>query len=132
MFRVARRKRARTNLRPCRLRTADREAASAAFFQNGLFVAVECNPQRRVGANSQDLALPRIVATQLPDDAPLAVHKFALLNVAEPDNLRPGRVGGKSNSDSAAHGPEVKFLGPGCDQDRSGLRRLRVASRGRG
>src|SRR5450631_1563151 len=123
MFRVARRKRARTNLR-C--------STSAPLTAECLFVAIERNPQRRVGAHSQDLALPSIVATQLPDDAPLTVHEFALLNVAESDNLRPGRVGGKSNSDSAADGPEVEFVGPGCDQDRGGLRCLRVARHGRG
>lgn len=51
---------------------------------------VDGHSQRRVRAHREDLALSGIVAAQLSDHTPLALHKLALLRVAQPDNLPAG------------------------------------------
>src|SRR5208337_3014127 len=54
-----------------------------------LFVAIDRDAQDRIGAERQNLALSGIVAAQLPDHAPFAVHELTFLHVAEPDRPRP-------------------------------------------
>ena len=68
---------------------------------------VDGHSQRRVRAHREDLALS-IVAAQLSDHTPLALHKLALLRVAQPDNLPAGSDWSKSDLYAPADGSEIR------------------------
>ena len=59
------------------------------------FVAIDRHSQGRIRAHRQNLALAGVIAAQLADNTPLAVHELALLHVAQPGDPRPWRGGAK-------------------------------------
>jgi len=62
------------------------------------FFSIRSGTPSRAGpywAQRQNLALSGIVAAQLPDHPPFAVHELAFLHVAEPYDRGPGVFGVK-------------------------------------
>src|ERR1039458_2544271 len=83
-----------------------------------LLVAVEGDSQDGIGAQGQDFALSRIVASQLAHHPPFAIHEPTLLHVAEAGDGGSRRVRSKVDSYAAAGGTEVLLVGRGGHQDR--------------